>query len=84
MTTTIDISLYPLNNDYPSSVLAFLEKLKSIPGIELQTNGMSTHLIGPFSELWPALGSLMEAEMLHEDCVFVLKTAPGRTEYVGQ
>ena len=83
MTTTIDISLYPLNNDYPSSVLAFLEKLKSIPGIEIHTNGMSTHLIGPFDQLWPALGLLMEAEMLQEDCVFVLKTAPGRREYVG-
>jgi len=82
MTSTIEISLYPLNNEYPASVVGFLEKLKTIQDIEMKTNGMSTILIGPYAQLWSSLGMLMEAQFDNEDCVFVLKVAPGRREYV--
>lgn len=82
MTSTIEISFYPLNNDYPSSVVNFLGKLEGIPGIELNTNGMSTIIIGPYGEIWQHLGKLMEQQFASEDCVFVLKAAPGRREYV--
>ena len=81
MTATIEISLYPLNNDYPASVVGFLQKLKTIPGTEMHTNGMSTILIGPYESIWPHLGTLVEAQFSTEDCVFVLKLAPGRREY---
>ena len=82
MTSTIEISLYPLNNEYTLSVLAFLQKLKDIPSVEMTTSGMSTILIGPYAVLWPQLGNLMGNQMIKEDCVFVLKVAPGRREYV--
>jgi uncharacterized protein YqgV (UPF0045/DUF77 family) len=82
MTSTIEISVYPLNNDYTSSVLAFLQKLKAIPSVEIHTNGMSTILIGKYENLWPYLGSLMGEQMVTEECVFVIKVAPGRREYV--
>ena len=82
MTSTIEISIYPLNNDYTSSVLAFLQKLKSIPSTEIKTNGMSTILTGPFENLWPYLGSQLAEQMRNEECVFVMKVAPGRREYV--
>lgn len=82
MTSTIEISFYPLNNQYPASVVNFLQKLRSIPGIEINTNGMSTILIGPYKNLWPHLGKLIERQLASEDCVFVLKVAPGRREYV--
>jgi hypothetical protein len=81
MTATIELSLYPLRDDYPAVVLAFLEKLKSLPGIERATNGMSTILIGPFETLWPELGKLMAEELAGHSSLFVLKLAPGRREY---
>lgn len=81
MTATIEISLYPLNNDYPASVVGFLQKLRAIPDIEMHTNGMSTILIGPYATLWPHVGALVEEQFSTEDCVFVLKLAPGRREY---
>ena len=82
MPSTIEISFYPLNNQYPVSVVNFLEKLRSIPGIEINTNGMSTIMIGPYKNLWTPLGKLIERQLAGEDCIFVLKVAPGRREYV--
>ena len=82
MTSTIEISLYPLNNQYPDSVLRFLQKLREHQGIEITTNGMSTLLTGEFNTLWAVLGQLMEWEFQQEDAIFVLKVAAGRREYV--
>jgi uncharacterized protein YqgV (UPF0045/DUF77 family) len=82
MTSTIEISLYPLNNEYTTSVLRFLRKLKDCEGIEIQTNGMSTVIIGEFTKVWNQLGSLMEWQLAQEDCVVVMKVAPGRREYL--
>ena len=80
MTATIELSYYPLQDDYPTAVLHFLEKLRAMPSIELQTNGMSTILIGPFETLWPRLGVLIEGEFKSAAPLFVMKIAPGRRE----
>ena len=82
MTTTIEISFYPLNKEYPATVVAFLQKLKAVLPGEVSTNGMSTIVIGIYEKIWPALGTLLENELAKEDCVFVMKVAPGRREYV--
>ena len=80
MTTTIELSYYPLRDDYPSAVLQFLEKLRSIPNTEMETNGMSTILIGPYKTLWQELGVLIESEFGTASPLFVMKIAPGRRE----
>jgi hypothetical protein len=82
MTSTIEISLYPLRDDYPDHVIAFLKKLNQLPDVEVSTNGMSTILIGEYEVLWPQLGNLMEIEMASGYSLFVLKVAPGRRAYV--
>ena len=82
MTSTIEISLYPLRDDYPAHVIAFLKKLNQLPDIEIQTNGMSTILIGEYAILWKNLGDLMAEEMSGGSSLFVMKVAPGRREYV--
>jgi uncharacterized protein YqgV (UPF0045/DUF77 family) len=82
MTATIEISLYPLHDEYTSSVLSFLQKLKAIPDLDIQSNGMSTIIIGDFESMWTELGHLMTIQLSSEDSIFVLKVAPGRREYV--
>ncbi len=82
MTVTIEISLYPLHNEYPSAVLSFLQNLKAIPGLDIQSNGMSTIIIGDFDSMWSELGLLMSIQLSAEDSIFVMKVAPGRREYV--
>lgn len=82
MTSTIEISLYPLHKEYPSSVISFLQKIKAYPGFKIQSNGMSTIIIGDFERMWSELGHLMAIQLAAEDSIFVLKVAPGRREYV--
>lgn len=82
MTSTLEISLYPLQDNYPDAVLNFLEQLKSIPDVEIQTNGMSSIIIGEFSFLWKRMGDLMAMEMASGSSIFVFKVAPGRREYL--
>ena len=82
MTVTIEISFYPLNNEYPATVVSFLHKLKAVIPAEVVTNGMSTLLTGSYEKLWTALGVLLQNEIESVDCVFVMKIAPGRREYV--
>jgi len=81
MTSTIEISLYPLHRDYPASVLNFLKQLNARPGFEIQSNGMSTIIIGNFETLWKELGPLVAAQLSSEESIFVLKVAAGRREY---
>ncbi|HXR80441.1 MAG TPA: hypothetical protein VN763_05960 [Saprospiraceae bacterium] len=80
MTTTIEISFYPMLNDYPDVVLSFLEKLKALTNVEIQTNGMSTILIGSFDTLWNQLGVLIKHEFAFHASLFVMKVAAGRRE----
>lgn len=80
MTATIEISFYPLQDDYPDVVLSFLEKLKALTNVEMQTNGMSTILIGPMDTLWNQLGVLIKHEFASHASLFVIKVAAGRRE----
>jgi len=82
MTSTIEISLYPLRDDYPSHVIRFLGKINTLPDVEINTNGMSTIIIGDYTSLWKNLGALMEEELTSGSSLFVMKVAPGRREYV--
>jgi len=84
MTSTIEISLYPLRDDYPLHVIRFLSRLKTIPNVEINTNGMSTLIIGDYTSLWKYLGVLMEEELTSGSSLFVMKVAPGRREYLSE
>jgi uncharacterized protein YqgV (UPF0045/DUF77 family) len=84
MTSTIEISLYPLRDDYPSHVIHFLSRLKTIPDVEINTNGMSTIIIGDYTSLWKNLGELMEEELKSGSSLFVMKVVPGRREYLSE
>jgi len=80
MTATIEISFYPMQDDYPEVVLSFLQKLKALSNVEMQINGMSTILIGPFDSLWNQLGVLINHEFASHASLFVMKVAAGRRE----
>lgn len=84
MTSTIEISLYPLRDDYPAHVIRFLSLLKAMPDVEINTNGMSTIIIGEYSSLWKQLGALMEEELSSGYSLFVMKVAPGRREFLSE
>ncbi len=53
---TIEISMYPLVNEYEPHIISFLQNLKSYDGILVKTNAMSTYVQGPFETVWKVLG----------------------------
>ena len=56
MKVAVDISLYPLDQDFIPPISDEIERLNSHEGLEVWTNAMSTQVVGEFAEVWNALG----------------------------
>ena len=74
----VEISLYPLKDDYIPSVREFLEGLGAQPGLKVVTNSMSTQVFGGFEEVMDALRTALAASFerlttASERAVFVMK-----------
>jgi uncharacterized protein YqgV (UPF0045/DUF77 family) len=82
MTGTFELSYYPFRDAYPDSVIEVLADLRQIEGITIETNGMSTVLIGDFQHIWTALGDIAARRLGQEDAALVLKVARGRREFI--
>ena len=48
MRISVEMSLYPLQTEYVSEILAFLEALKKIEGLSIKTNTISTQIHGEY------------------------------------
>ncbi len=78
MKTAVEISLYPLQDDYLNIIKWFIERLRHYPEFERQTNGMSTQLQGEHAELMAMLSTEMEAAYAQWGrSIFVCKFIPG-------
>ena len=79
MQLSVDISMYPLQEDYKSKIKAFLENINTnAEGVEIRTSNMSTRLFGDY----PAVTNLLNAAMLdsmqrYGKIVFVCKFIQG-------
>ena len=51
MQVSIEVSLYPLNENFIPTVDEFISNLKKYDNIEVRTNSMSTQLFGEFDDL---------------------------------
>lgn len=77
MQITAELSLYPLHNDYESSVWSFIEDLKQNPAIEVQTNGMSTQVFGAIDEVMPAVTDAIKKVYATQKAILVMKIGKG-------
>ena len=74
MKITVDISMYPLSEDYVPSIKAFIHQLRKFPGIEMVTNQLSTQLTGEFAAVTNALNACMKESMADSGrMVFVVR-----------
>lgn len=55
MKASIDISMYPLNEDFTIPILAYIDRLKSYQDIKVLGNTMSTQLFGDYDRLMEIL-----------------------------
>lgn len=51
MKISVEISMYPLIEEFETPILQFIERLRNHPGLLVRTNSMSTQVFGEFEEL---------------------------------
>ena len=77
MQATVEISLYPLTENYSQVVTNFILQLKTNPSIKVETNGLSTQIFGDYDAIMALLSKDMKKLLEEQKAVFVLKLAKG-------
>lgn len=74
MRATVEISMYPLKEEYEAAILDFIYALKEEGAIKVRVNETSTHLFGEFDIIFDALKrGIKSAWKKYDKTVFVLK-----------
>jgi uncharacterized protein YqgV (UPF0045/DUF77 family) len=73
MKTSVDISYYPLHDEYVVPILDFIKRLNQYKEIVVETNGMSTQVFGEYDDVMTALISEIKKSFEVPHSVFVLK-----------
>jgi len=74
MDCSVEISMYPLKEDFKPSIIQFIKNLRKYPFVKVDTNSMSTQVFGDYKQVMNAINSEMESTFLNENSVvFTLK-----------
>jgi uncharacterized protein YqgV (UPF0045/DUF77 family) len=74
MHVSLDISMYPLNQDYAPAILAFIARLEQQPGLVIKRNSLSTQVFGDFALIMQLMTTEIASVFTQNpDTVFVLK-----------
>ena len=77
MNISIDISMYPLREDFEETIISFI-KVQRASGFQVEENGLSTQVFGPYDEVMDFLKeSIHESLLDQENCVFAMKIVGG-------
>ncbi len=78
MHVAVELSLYPLADEFIPPILDFIDRLKAWPGFSVVTNSMSTQVSGEFDAVFDALRSeIKESLASPRRAVFVMKVLGG-------
>lgn len=74
MKISVDISMYPLHEDYCQPIIDFIEAMEQHSEVSIQRNSMSTHIYGEFADVMSAMNHEIE-QVLEKlpTTVFVIK-----------
>ena len=74
MNITVDISMYPLADDYKPAIKVFIRRLREFDGLALVTNQLSTQVNGEYDAVTNAINTCIRESMQQQDkVVFVAK-----------
>lgn len=79
MKALVDISLYPLTDNFTPSIDQFIEGLKKHPGIQIAVGSTSTIIKGDYDIIMPVLTREMKTSLLDVPCSFNLRILGGKT-----
>lgn len=60
MRISVEMSLYPLQTEYVSEILAFLDALKMIDGLSVKVNTMSTQVHGEYDLVMSSIAKCLK------------------------
>lgn len=74
MKISVDISMYPLQDQYCQPIVDFINQLEAFPQVSIQRNSLSTHIYGDYAQVMACLNQemLKVLESIPET-VFVIK-----------
>lgn len=78
MMLTVEISMYPFQQDYATPILAFIKQLNTHAGLRVQTTATATLIVGEYELVMSVLTGMLKWS--HETlgkAVFVAKLIPG-------
>jgi len=73
MRASVEISYYPLKEEFIPPIQAFIDQLNTYSEINVETNGMSTQVFGDYDEVMRIIFKEMKAAMELPYSIFVLK-----------
>lgn len=73
MKISIDISYYPLLEDYKPTIKRFIAALAANPAITVKPNSMSTQVFGEFDETMQSVTQCIKDAFEVPDSIFVIK-----------
>lgn len=78
MHVAVELSVYPLADEFVPPILDFIERLKVWPGLAVVTNSMSTHVSGDYDTVFDALRAEIARTLAGpRRAVFVMKVLGG-------
>lgn len=78
MHVAVELSLYPLADEFIPPILEFIERLRARPGLSVLTNSMSTQVSGEYDAVFDALKAEMRRALAGpRRAVFVVKVLGG-------
>jgi len=78
MKCSVEISMYPINNNYKPAIIDFIKRLRKHPFISIETNDMSTQVFGDYNRVMKAINSEKKKTFTKEGkVVFNMKVING-------
>ena len=74
MEMSVDISLYPLIDDYIPAIQEFIDRIANVPGILIKRNDLATQLFGDYDIIMDVLrDEIRRSWETHGKGIFVIK-----------
>jgi len=78
MQLSVEVSMYPLKDEYISSIQGFIDRVNRHPGLRVLSNVMSTQLFGDYDTVMDTLREEMRYSFeQHGRAIFVCKFIDG-------
>jgi uncharacterized protein YqgV (UPF0045/DUF77 family) len=73
MKTSVEISYYPLHDEFIPPIREFIDRINLHEGLIVKTNGMSTQIFGEYDLVMSALAQEIKTSFQNPHSVFVMK-----------